>query len=549
MKDFKTCHRGLMKATRPMLGKIGVSCILGVLTVAASMAFVWSSKRVTDIATGAVQQELMPKVWVLLAVMLFQVLISTASRYWEGYTVVQSQNSRRQDIFDKVMRSVWSGKEKFHSGDTVNRLEEDVRVSTDFICVSIPGIFVTVFQLLAASAYLFFLSPRLAWILLLIMPVAVLSSKLFFRKLRQLTGEIRNCDGQIQGHMQENLQHRVLVKTLGCTEAVLEKLGGMQSTVKDLTVTRLNYNALSRGFMRLGFSAGYALVFLWGVFGLQKGTVTYGMMVAFLQLVGQVQRPVAAIALQIPAYIRALSSEERIMDLTGLDQEDESPQISLQGAPGVLLEDVSFSYEGSREMVISGLSFDFKPGSTTVILGPTGAGKSTLIRMILALLKPTQGQIKLYSGSESIISDTHTRTNFMYVPQGNSLMSGTIRNNLLMADPKASEEQMKEALHLAAADFVTELPDGLDTSCAEVGNGLSEGQAQRIAIARALLRPGGVLILDEATSALDADTEEQLLSRLAQRFHGAKTIICITHRPAATSYADAVLRIDKASDI
>ena len=131
----------------------------------------------------------------------------------------------------------------------------------------------------------------------------------------------------------------------------------------------------------------------------------------------------------------------------------------------------------------------------------------------------------------------------------NSLMSGTIRNNLLMADPRASEEQMKEALHLAAADFVTELPDGLDTSCAEVGNGLSEGQAQRIAIARALLRPGGVLILDEATSALDADTEEQLLSRLAQRFHGAKTIICITHRPAATSYADAVLRIDKASDI
>lgn len=232
------------------------------------------------------------------------------------------------------------------------------------------------------------------------------------------------------------------------------------------------------------------------------------------------------------------------MDLTGLEQEDESNQISLQGAPGVLVDNVSFAYEGSAEKVISSLSFDFKPGTTTVILGPTGAGKSTLIRIILALLKPSEGQVRLYSGSDEVISDTHTRSNFMYVPQGNSLMSGTIRNNLLMADPNASEDRMREALHLAAADFVLGLPEGLDTSCAEVGNGLSEGQAQRIAIARALLRPGGILILDEATSALDAETEQELLSRLAQRFHGVKTIICITHRPAATTYADAVLRID-----
>lgn len=544
MKNFRVCHRALMSSAKPMAGKILISCMLGVLTVVSSMAFVWISKRVTDIATGAVDQQLWPKVWLMLGIMLAQVLISTASRYWEGYTVVKAQNGRRQSIFDKVMHSTWSGRERFHSGDAVNRLEEDVRVSTDFICVSIPGIFVTLFQLLAASIYLFFLSPKLAWILLLIMPVAVLGSKLFFRKLRQLTGEIRATDGMIQGHMQENLQHRVLVKTLGCTADVLGKLGGMQEKVEDLTITRLNYNAISRGFMRLGFSGGYALVFLWGVFGLQAGTVTYGMMVAFLQLVGQVQRPVAAIALQIPAYIRALSSEERLMDLETLAQEDESDPILIEGVPGVELDGVDFQYEDGNENVVTRLSFDFKPGTTTVILGPTGAGKSTLIRMILALLKPTAGTISLYSGSQKVEVSPRTRTNFMYVPQGNSLMSGTIRQNLQMAAPDATDSMMKEALHLAAADFVMELKDGLDTSCAEIGTGLSEGQAQRIAIARSLLRPGGILILDEATSALDAETEQKLLERLAGRYKGSKTIICITHRPAATNYADAVLRID-----
>lgn len=543
MKAFRECFRGLMRTMRPHRFRILVSGLIGLVGIAASLAFVWISKKVVDIATGEVPGELMTFVMLMLGIMLLQVIARVGANYWQGYIVVKAQNSLRQIMFRKVMYGRWTGKDKLHSGDTVSRLEEDIRVVVDFICVSLPDVVVTTTQLVAASVYVFVLSPDLAWILLIIMPVAVLCSRLFFKKLRALTNEIRAADAKVQGHIQENTQRRILVRMLGAAGRVLERLGGLQQTVFDKTIVRLNYNAVSRGFMHLGFASGYALVFLWGVFGLRDGTLGYGTMVAFLQLVGQVQRPVAGLAQQIPSFIKALASEDRLLDIENEPQEEEGEDISLPGAPGIRVEDLCFTYEGGRDAVVSGLNFDFKPGTMTAIIGSTGAGKSTLVRVIMALLQPDSGKIILYSGDRELPSGVRTRCNFMYVPQGNSLMSGTIRENLLMADPSADEARLREVLHLAAADFVYELQDGLDTVCAEIGAGLSEGQAQRIAIARALLRPGGILVLDEATSALDADTELELLERLGAQYRGVKTILCITHRPAATSYADEVLKL------
>jgi ABC-type multidrug transport system fused ATPase/permease subunit len=528
---------------RPQRFRVLVSVLIGVVGVVASLAFVWISKKVVDVATGAVQGEVGVYAAIMIGIMLIQLLYRVGARYWEGYLVVRTQNLLRKEVFQKVMFSTWNGKDRYHSGDTVSRLEEDIRVVVDFLCVTLPDVLITVIQLLAASAYLFVLSPNLAWILLVIMPAAVLFSRLFFRKLRALTGEIRAADAAVQGHMQENTQRRVIVRMLGATGRVLERLGSLQEVVYSKTITRLNYNAISRGFMQLGFAAGYALVFLWGVYGLKDGTLGYGTMVAFLQLVGQVQRPVAGIALQVPAFIRSLSSEDRLLDLVDAEQEEQGPDIVLQGAPGVRVEGLTFTYEGAGHPVVKALDYDFKPGSMTAIIGSTGAGKSTLVRVIMSLLPPDSGRVFLYDGTTEVPSGTRTRCNFMYVPQGNSLLSGTIRENLLLAKPDASEEELHEALHLAAADFVYELENGLDTVCAEIGAGISEGQAQRIAIARALLRPGGILVLDEATSALDADTELELLERLGARYRGTKTILCITHRPAATSYADGVLKV------
>ena len=569
MKDFGPCLKGVWRLLRTVRWKVLFSAFLQTVAAAASLAFVWFSKRVVDIATGHLDAPLGAGIGVLIGIMALQVLTRVFVKYYEGRITIQAKNRIRSEVFDKALRSTWTGKDKFHSADMANRMEEDIRVVTDFICCDIPEAFVTVIQLIAAVIMLFVFSSSLAWILIWIMPVAVVGARLYFRRMRALTTEIRTIDGHINGHLQETLQHRVLVKTLGSVGASQEELEALQEQEMDRTVTRLGYSALSRGFMSVGFSAGYLTAFIWGVLGLKDGSVTYGLMVAFLQMVGQVQRPVANLALYIPAFIKSLSSEERLLEIGELPQEGEYEDVLLDGAPGIRISDLSFTYEDRGSKVLSDFSFDFKPGRMTVITGPTGEGKSTLAQLMLALLKPDSGTIELYSDPKTpaLPISPATRCNFMYVPQGNSLLSGSVRANLLMAKPSATDEELREALHLAAADFVLDLPDGLDTSCAEIGRGLSEGQAQRIAIARALLRSGGILILDEATSALDPATEQLVLGRIRERFtvspgHDlvsdstgdvsgfppscpalSKTIICITHRPAAAALADAHLAL------
>ena len=543
MIPLRDVIRGLRPMARPVRGRMLVSVLIGLVRIAASLGFVWICKRLVDIATGVTDAPLPLHIGILLGIMLLQLICSVSASAWESYNTVRTGNDLRAGTFERVLRSTWTGRETFRSGDAVNRLEEDVRVVTDLLCSRIPDVFITVAQLLAASAYLMWMAPNLLWVLIVLMGVAVVGSRLFFRKLRALTERIRRQEAEVQQLMQENLQKRLVVLTLIGAERVLTRLGLLQKDVQGQTVTRLKYNAVARGFMMLGFMGGYAAAFLWGVLGIRSGAVTYGMMTAFLQLVGQVQRPIAELARQIPAFIHAATSVERLMDLQALEQEPDGEPVLLSGAPGIRCTGVRFAYPEREEPVLEGFDHDFTPGSFTVIMGPTGAGKSTLSRLVLGLLKPSAGSVELYGREGHFPAGAALRGNFLYVPQGNSLLSGTIRENLLLARADATEEDLLDALHTAVADFVSELPDGLDTPCGETGSGLSEGQCQRIAIARALLREGGILILDEATSALDAETEALLLDRLYTRYHGAKTLLFISHREAISARADRILQI------
>ena len=543
MIPLRDVIRGLRPMARPVRGRMLVSVLIGLVRIAASLGFVWICKRLVDIATGVTDAPLPLHIGILLGIMLLQLVCSVSASAWESYNTVRTGNDLRAGTFERVLRSTWTGRETFRSGDAVNRLEEDVRVVTDLLCSRIPDVFITVAQLVAASAYLMWMAPNLLWVLIVLMGVAVVGSRLFFRKLRALTERIRRQEAEVQQLMQENLQKRLVVLTLIGAQRVLTRLGLLQKDVQGQTVTRLKYNAVARGFMMLGFMGGYAAAFLWGVLGIRSGAVTYGMMTAFLQLVGQVQRPIAELARQIPAFIHAATSVERLMDLQALEQEPDGEPVLLSGAPGIRCTGVRFAYPEREEPVLEGFNHDFTPGSFTVIMGPTGAGKSTLSRLVLGLLKPSAGSVELYGAEGHFPAGAALRGNFLYVPQGNSLLSGTIRENLLLARADATEEDLLDALHTAVADFVYDLPDGLDTPCGETGSGLSEGQCQRIAIARALLREGGILILDEATSALDAETEALLLDRLYTRYHGAKTLLFISHREAISARADRILQI------
>ena len=543
MLDFRSCLRSLRKIVRPSRFRIAVSVTIGAVRVAASLCFVAVCKELVDIATGCSDGALVPHIWLMVAVMAVQLASGIAFSYWQNITSVKTQNDIRHKTFSHVMHTVWDGHDSFHSADAVNRLEEDVRVVVDLVCVRFPDVIITLFQLLAASAYLMTKAPNLGWILLALMVCAVVGSKMFFKKIRELTSEIRGLDSKVQSIMQESLQYRILVMTLGATEKVLRRLGYTQEQLVEKTYRRLDLNAVARGFMSFGFMSGYFAAFMWGVLGISRGTVTYGTMTMLLQLVGQVQRPIADLSRHVPAFIHALTSVERLEEITSIPLEKENGHVMLAGAPGVKVSDITFAYPGAQEKVFDHFSFDFVGGGLTAIMGPTGQGKSTLTRLVLALLTPSEGEISLVSGGDAVKASPETRCNFMYVPQGNSLMSGTIRDNLRLAASGATEEQMKHALHVAEADFVMDLPEGLDTLCSEKGGGLSEGQAQRISIARALLHEGGILILDEATSAIDSATETRLLTNLMTEYKGRKTILFVTHREAVLSYADAVLRL------
>ena len=536
------------KVVRPYRASIAVMMVCHVLLAACSVGFVFASKKLVDIAvvvlqTGAERSGLWVWASIMIGIVIGRIGLNALRSYLQTRTEINLKNRLRRRLFDVLLHlQNDGGSTRYHSGDLLNRMQEDVRVVSTAFSSSIPNLLGTSLQFVAAFVFLMMLDARLGLLVIVIVPAGIIAGRFITARIKGLTHDIRKSDSQVQSHLQESLQHIALLQTMEYTQTSGASLEGLQGELYDNELKRVRFSILSRIFISLAFQAGNTAAFLWGVFGISHGTVTYGMMTAFLQLVAQIQRPLIEMSSQIPTVIHATASIDRIMDLEALPREEIDEPVLLEGTAGIRVTDVTFAYPDSSTNVLDGFSYDFRPGSRTAIVGPTGVGKSTLIRLLLSLLKPQGGSIDVYNNIGIAPVSPATRCNLVYVPQGNSLFSGTIRDNLLMGNPEATEQQMRDALHTAAADFVLELPSGIDTQCFEAGGGLSEGQAQRIAIARALLRPGSILLLDEFSSALDAETEITLMQRLTASLPD-HTMIFITHRDKIIDYCTSVLRL------
>lgn len=534
----------LGKAVQGMLWSVLCSSLIGILRVCVLLLFVWTCKQLIDVASHVSDGNMGHYTVLLIVVAILELLLSTWYNYQINRNDIRLKNKLRYNLFSHMMLSSWNGKERFHSGDVLNRIEEDVRLIAEAFSRTVPSVFVVSFQLVTAFIFLSYLDARMAWVIIFIMPAFFLLSKFYMKRMRRLTKEIRTTDSLIQAHTQEKIQYKILIQTLGQNHTVTSQLGALQDTLYGHTMKRINFTFFSRTLVMTGFATGYVAAFLWGVNGIYTGVISFGVMTAFLQLVGQVQRPIVDLGRYIPSLVQTITSAERLKELNDISLEKQGEQQIIDSCPGIYMEGVTFTYPDGDRQIIKDFTFDFKPGSRTAIVGETGAGKSTLIRLMLSLLYPQQGKIYLYNQKQKIEASPLTRCNLVYVPQGNTLLSGTIRDNLLLGNPNATDEQLKGVLTTAVSEFVYELPEGLDTVCGEHGAGLSEGQAQRICIARGLLRPGNVLLLDELSSSLDQDTERLLMERLVSQ-NKDKTLIFITHREMVVDYCEQVISLRK----
>lgn len=560
----------LWRGTKGFRVNIVTRILAGSARVVCGLLMIWLSKRFIDetILTGT-QDDILQMILFLVLTVVGTIVLRLLYFYMTASASVKKTNSLRLFYFGTLFRRKLFDGHELHSGDVTSRLSKDIETVSASIIDTLPQMAVTGIQLVGAFLLMRWFDARLAWALLLLTPVLLVVGKLISRRLRNMTLEIREGESRIQMQVQEGVEYNAVLRSLESENWVMGRLGAKQGKLEHDVLRRTRFTAVARFVIGSAFGMGYLLAFIWGGLGLRNGTITFGVMTSFLQLVGQIQHPILTLLGMVPQLVHSTASIDRLDELEkGADEtpgesraETSSEELlemylGMRGRLGLRLDNVSFGYKGGDREVVCGFSHDFKPGSKNAIMGETGKGKTTLFRLLLGFIKPDFGRMELYTEREdaaaagldagvrgdSVEISEATRSNFVYVPQGNTLMNGSVRYNLQLAKPDATDEEMKRVLHIACAEFVNELPNGLDCEIGERGHGLSEGQAQRIAIARSLLRPGYILLFDEISSSLDEATEAELYRRLFDAFP-EKTMIFVTHRTAVCEMCDETVRL------
>ena len=501
------------------------------------------TKRIFDIATKDSKGSLVFAGLTLFAIIAAQVVLSAVQSFLSAYANGKLTVSLRSYLFTSVLKKKYSSLASFHSGDILNRFTSDTEVVVSGAVSIIPSVTSMVTKIVTGIGAMLVLNPYLAIIILLLGIAVPAIGRVINKRYKRLHKECQKTEGKTRAFLQECFENVVVIKSFVSEKPFKARLGSFMDENFKLKMKRTSVSVLAHICLYSFFTVGYYAVLVWGAGSIAAGTITYGTLMAFLQLISQLRAPLQNVSGIMPKYYSALASAERLMELE--DLENEEPALS-EGKINALKSDflrlevnnVSFSYGG--EEILENCSFTAEKGHITALTGESGSGKSTLFKLILGLYEPRSGSITVNGETEV---DTSIRGLFSYVPQGNMVLSGTVRDNITLCDPNIAEEKIINAAKAAEIyDYIAALPEGFDTVLSERGAGLSEGQLQRISIARALLNDAPVLLLDEATSALDEATETKVLDNIKNMTD--KTVLFITHRNTSLKVCDKIVRVE-----
>ncbi|HJG30355.1 MAG TPA: ABC transporter ATP-binding protein/permease [Collinsella ihuae] len=553
--DWIGAARWLLGMLGGYRARLGLLSALRTLTVLLGVASAAVNRGVIDAAVSHADG-----IWLAIGLFIVvQVSTSAVSIGLSWFSTMLGErlsNHLREELYRRLLGGRWDALTGHHSEQLLSRLTSDVSSISSGLTGTAVSLLAMVVQAVAAFALLIHYDASLALFVAVLTPVAVLTSAVLSIRLRMLQQKVQQAEADYRQRAQETIAHVEVVKAFGAESDEAEALSKLQGEHERLVAQRALLSAVANGVMSFTFVGAYLFAFLHGILGIMGGTVTYGTFVAFLSLVSQVQSSLASLGGILPRAASVMASVARVREVAAFEQEAPVRTDVPSGAPspalGIEARDVSFSYGaggagGQGQAVLSGLSCSIAPGEVVALMGLSGAGKTTLVRLLLGLLEPTSGTLALTCDGvpQSCIE---ARPRVGYVPQGNTLFSGTIRENLQVGNADASDGEIERALaDVSALDFVRSLPEGLGTRIGERALGLSEGQAQRISIARALLRRSGLLLLDEATSALDEATELSIMRSLRERTP-RPTCVLITHRREVLPFCDRVLALRSGPD-
>lgn len=533
---------------------IAAYIVIGIVATAMGLGASVASKYLIDAVVDRVSSALLPSAAMVVGLAVTQILFQSFGSWATSKIGTRVNMEIRADFFERITATTWENIRKYHSGDLINRLEGDISTISSGVINFLPTIITRFVQFVGSAVIVFYYDKTMALLCLVGSPLVLLTSNYMMKKIRVFNKKSREMNGKIISYGEESFQNMQMVKAFGLTERYAKNFKILLQQFREIKLEYDRFSILTTMVMSfVGLLVSYSC-YGWGVWRLWNGAITYGTMTLFLQLSSNLTSSFSALVSMAPSIVSIATAAGRIMEITQLPEESDDNEAEAlemlekaqKGQLQITAQNLGFMYGDGDEPVLKNADFTIKSGETIAIIGPSGEGKTTALRLILGLMPPTEGEISFVSDDgKAIVASLSTRRLCSYVPQVNSILYGTVAENLRAVKPEATDEEITEALKIAEAwGFISDLPHGIDTVIGERNHNLSEGQAQRISIARAILRKAPVLVMDEATSSLDADTENRVLKNIMGI---DKNRICIitTHRPSMLKYCSRVYKINE----